>query len=91
MYEIGHERLEKEMDVVKIIRSLRNLKIFNKLQGHNDEIKFAIKNSRKNILDMDKHYKENYSIEDFFEKREQIYMKQSQIQESNYRRNEEDD
>ena len=28
LYEDGQERLEKEFDVVKIIRSIRNLKIF---------------------------------------------------------------
>jgi hypothetical protein len=42
------------MDIIKLIRGLRNLKIYNKLSGMKEEIKFAIKNARKNIIDIDK-------------------------------------
>ena len=33
------------MDLVKLIRGVRNIKIYNKLNGFRDKIKFAIKNS----------------------------------------------
>ena len=33
VYERGYNRLEKEMDIVKLVRGLRNLKIYNKVIG----------------------------------------------------------
>ena len=49
------DKLHQELNIVKLIRVLRNLKIFNKLSGLKDEIRFAIKNSRNNIIDIDKY------------------------------------
>jgi hypothetical protein len=52
LYKIGEERLEKEFDVIKILNTLRNLKIQMK-----NEIKPAtrveIYNSGKNVIDLD--------------------------------------
>jgi hypothetical protein len=45
--------LEKEMDLIKLVRGIRNLKIFNKVNGFNEHIKFIIKNSEKNVIDLD--------------------------------------
>jgi len=42
------------MDIVKLIRGLRNLKIYNKVSGLKEANKFFIKNTRKNIIDIDK-------------------------------------
>ena len=53
LYEIGFERVEKEMDIVKLLRGLRNLKIFSKMIGLEEHTKFAIKNSNKNVIDLD--------------------------------------
>ena len=55
MFYKGNNRVENELNIVKLIRGLRNLKIFNKLSGLKDEIRFAIKNSRNNIIDIDKY------------------------------------
>ena len=41
------------MDVVKLIRGIRNLKIFNKVSGLSEHNKFLIKNSNKNVIDLD--------------------------------------
>ena len=46
-------QVEKEMDIVKLIRGIRNLKIFNKVNGLSDFNKFMIKNSNKNVIDLD--------------------------------------
>jgi hypothetical protein len=41
------------MDIVKLLRGLRNLKIFSKMIGLEEHTKFAIKNSNKNVIDLD--------------------------------------
>ncbi len=53
LFEKGYDQLEKEMDLIKLVRGIRNLKIFNKVNGFNEHIKFIIKNSEKNIIDLD--------------------------------------
>ena len=45
LFEKGYEQVEKEMDLIKLIRGIRNLKIFNKVNGFSEQIKFIIKNS----------------------------------------------
>ena len=42
------------MDLVKLIRGIRNLKIFSKVNGFGDLTKFIVKNSYKNVIDLDK-------------------------------------
>ena len=42
------------MDLVKLVRGIRNLKIFNKVNGFGDLTKFIVKNSYKNVIDLDK-------------------------------------
>ena len=41
------------MDLIKLVRGIRNLKIFNKVNGFDEQIKFIIKNSCKNVIDLD--------------------------------------
>lgn len=48
----GNEILNKELDIIRIIKNLRNLKIFNKLLGYEGINKYAIKNSYKNIIEI---------------------------------------
>ena len=54
----GNEILNKELDVVRIIKNIRNLKIFNKLLGYEGINKYAIKNSYKNVIEI-QELKEN--------------------------------
>ena len=42
------------MDLVKLIRGIRNLKIFSKVNGLGNLTKFIVKNSYKNVIDLDK-------------------------------------
>ena len=41
------------MDILKIIRDLRNLKIFKKLLGYKGLNKFVIQQSYKNVIEVD--------------------------------------
>ena len=54
----GNEILNKELDIVRIIKNIRNLKIFSKLLGYEGINKFAIKNSYKNVIEI-QEFKEN--------------------------------
>jgi hypothetical protein len=42
IFEKGKSQLEKEMDILKIIKDLRNIKIFKKLLGYKGLYKFVI-------------------------------------------------
>ena len=46
----GKVIIYKELDILRILKNLRNLKIFNKLLGYDGINKYAIKNSYKNII-----------------------------------------
>ena len=41
------------MDLVKILRAIRNLRIQSNLKGNDEAIKFAVKHSKKNLIDVD--------------------------------------
>lgn len=53
MYETGQERLEKELNIVKILRSLRFIKILMKNSLMSPQVKFEIKHSGKNLIVLD--------------------------------------
>ncbi len=38
------------MDIIKILRNLRNLKIYSKMMGFDGALKFKIKNEDKNLI-----------------------------------------
>ena len=61
LYERGEENLEKEMDIVKIVRNLRNLKIFIKKYIVDEETLEMIKHSDKNIIHIDSTSEESSS------------------------------
>ena len=52
-YKLGKERVEKELNISKLVKNLRNLKILIKNSFLNDKIGFMIYHSRKNTLDID--------------------------------------
>lgn len=52
-YKLGKERVEKELNISKLVKNLRNLKILIKNSFLNDNIGFMIYHSRKNTLDID--------------------------------------
>ena len=69
LFEIGEAQLEKEMDMVKIIRSLRNLKVFIKDRVMDEKTKLDIYHSAKNIINIDSSSFSNsedhdYSVDD---------------------------
>ena len=45
--------MEKEFDVVKIIKSLRNIKIFLKNEKLDKETKILLQNQKGNVIDID--------------------------------------
>jgi len=54
LYEDGQDRIDKEFDIVKIIKSLRNLKIFIKRQFLFDKkLKVEISNQGNNVINLD--------------------------------------
>ena len=53
LFDKASEKIDKELNVVKVIRNLRNLKILIKNTFMNDEMKEEIKYSNKNIIDLE--------------------------------------
>ena len=53
MYSEGEDKLEKEFDIIKIVKDLRNLNILFKKEIQKDDTQFMIENSRRNLLMLD--------------------------------------
>jgi hypothetical protein len=53
LFERGQERLEKEMDIIKMIKSLRNIKIFLKSKLLDPRTNMKIKHHLKNLISVD--------------------------------------
>jgi hypothetical protein len=60
LYKLGKERIQKELDISKLVKNLRNLKILVKNSFLNEKIGYMIYHSRKNILDIDIENEEAY-------------------------------
>jgi hypothetical protein len=69
LFRRGEELIDKEMDMVKIIKAIRNLKVVLKSRLIDKATMFQIKNSGKNIINIDKESDEDSSdsseIDDF--------------------------
>jgi hypothetical protein len=63
LFDKGSELLEKEMDLVKIIRSLRKLKIISKKAQTDMQVKYLILQSDKNVINLDSDEEESESSE----------------------------
>ena len=75
LYEDGQGRLEKEFDIVRIIRNIRNMKIFLKTTIMNKQTQVMLQNQKSNIIDIDSstvtsesESNSEYSDEDVVEK-----------------------
>mmetsp|Transcript_9208 Transcript_9208/g.15487 ORF Transcript_9208/g.15487 Transcript_9208/m.15487 type:complete len:175 (+) Transcript_9208:410-934(+) len=53
LYEQSVERIESELDVIKIIKGLKDLKILMKNSVLNPEVKYQIKHSSKYLIDLE--------------------------------------
>ena len=53
VYEETNDRLESELDIVKLLRTLRNSKILLKNTILNDKMRFEIAHSEKNVVGLD--------------------------------------
>ena len=49
----AQDRLDGELNIIKIIQSLRNMKVLLKSSIMTDEIRFKIMHSQKNFIDLD--------------------------------------
>lgn len=53
LYNMGTSKLEKDLSVEKLVRSIRNQKILVKKTITDDDLAFQIQHSHKNVLDLD--------------------------------------
>ena len=53
MFEVGAAKIHTELDVVKVIRNLKNLRTIMKTQLMKDEDMLKILHNDNNIIDMD--------------------------------------
>jgi len=68
LIKVGLERMEKDMNIERLIKNLRNIKIFFKLsQFLNNEDKFKIQYNHKNVINLDSD-ENNNSDEDVLTK-----------------------
>jgi len=53
LYEEGQDKLEAEMNMVKIIRNLKFLRILMKKYVADEEMQYDIRHNPKNVIDLD--------------------------------------
>ena len=53
MIHDGKRRIEKELDIVKIMKSIRNVKILMKNSLMSDEVAFNLAHAQKNLINLD--------------------------------------
>lgn len=53
LYTEGQDRIEKEFDLVKIIKSIRNIKVIMKHKLMNEKLKLEVKHSEKSVIDVE--------------------------------------
>ena len=56
LYDRGKNRIEGELDIVKIIKSIRNMKILMKNSFMNEEVIHQIYHSKKNLINIDESF-----------------------------------
>jgi hypothetical protein len=62
LFRRGEELIDKEMDMIKIIKAIRNLKVVLKSRIIDKATMFQIKNSGKNVINIDKESSEDSSV-----------------------------
>ncbi len=53
LYKLGKKRMKNELNISKLVKNLRNLKILIKNSFLNEKISYMIYHSQKNTLDID--------------------------------------
>ena len=53
MIHDGKRRIERELDILKIMKSIRNVKILMKNSSLSPEVKFQIAHAEKNLIDLE--------------------------------------
>lgn len=61
LYQIGSEKIESSLDMVKIIRNLRNLEILFKNSILTPEFKKLLEHSKKNVINLDDEEQIDYN------------------------------
>ena len=70
LYGRGKDQIEKELDIIKLLGTLRNMKIFiqEKMMGKIDKLK--VQNAKKNVIDLDTD--SSHSSEDSYEEFKEV-------------------
>ena len=61
----GRKRIEKELDIVKIMKSLRDIKLLMKNSLMTPDIKYQVVHSEKNFIDIELDEDDSSESEDF--------------------------
>lgn len=56
MIELGNEKIEESLDLVKIIKDLRNFEILVSNSILNNDALKLLNHSRRNVIDLDEEY-----------------------------------
>ena len=63
VYKFGQERMNREFNLIKLIRTVRNMKIFIKKELMSDKQKIMIQNSEYNLIDIDDENDNIYQVQ----------------------------
>ena len=65
LYEVGEERIESELNIVKFMNNLRNFKIVLKNSIMDPVVRKQIKHAEKNLIILDSSLESSNSFENF--------------------------
>ena len=64
LYTKGKSKIDKEMDLVKILRNIRSMRIYSKMNiesNNKEKLKYIIRHSQKNLIDIDSDHGTDHS------------------------------
>ena len=62
LYEKSNERIDKELDLIKVVKNMKSFRVFLKNFLMTDKIKFELAHSMKNCIDIDTDSDEDETV-----------------------------
>ena len=75
LFDKGCDKVDKEMDITRIVRKLRELRLLMKGRLFNDELAFLVKNDKKNIINIGESTESDIDYDQFTNVKTQKHVK----------------
>lgn len=59
-YHVGRVRMNDELDIVRLVKNIRTMRIMLREHSHNEDLRLAMEVSRKNLIELDSSSEDDY-------------------------------